>query len=82
MEELDSTVVVDAVTVAGTSVTLCANPAVDNNIITKTIIILIVFEVVFAVVLILVNVTLFVHDKSMATSLAPERTSVTSFKTR
>ena len=52
IEELDSTAVVVAVTVAGTSIVFCANPAVDNNIITKTIIILIVFEVVFAVVFI------------------------------
>ena len=52
IEELDSTVVVEAATVAGTSILFCANPAVDNNIITKTTIILIVFEVVFAVVFI------------------------------
>ena len=30
----------------------------------------------------MVCVTLFVHDKSMATSLGQKRTSVTNFKTR
>ncbi len=82
MEELDSTVVVEAATVAGTSIVFCANPTVDNNIITKTIIILIVFEVVFVVVFILVCVTLFVHDKSMATPQPDEIVSVTNPKTR
>jgi len=52
IEELDSTALVAAATVAGTSIVFCANPAVDNNINTKTNIIFIVVEVVFAVVFI------------------------------
>jgi hypothetical protein len=81
IEALDSTVVVAAAT-AGTSIVFCANPTVDNNIITKTIIILIVFEVVFVVVFMWVCVTLFVHDKSMATLQPDEIVSVTNPKTR
>jgi hypothetical protein len=43
---------------------------------------LIVFEVVFAVVFISLCVTLFVHDKSMATPRPDEIVSVTNPKTR
>ena len=53
IEELDSTAVVEAATVAGTSIVFCANPTDDNDITTKTIIILMLLEVVvFAVVFI------------------------------
>ncbi len=46
IEALDSTVVVVDATVAGTSIVFCANPTLDTNIITKTTIILMLFEVV------------------------------------
>ncbi len=53
IEVLDSTVVVVAATTAGTSITFCAKPTLETNIITKTTIILMLFEVVlFAVVFI------------------------------
>ena len=52
IEAFDSTVVVVA-TLAGTSMVFCANPTLETNIITNTIIILKLFEVVvFAVVFI------------------------------
>jgi SpoVK/Ycf46/Vps4 family AAA+-type ATPase len=50
IDELDSTAVVDAATLRGTSIVFCANPAADNNIITNTIIILMLIEVVLFVV--------------------------------
>ena len=53
IEALDSTEVVVDATVAGTSIVFCAKPTLDTNIITKTTIILMLFEVVvFAVVFI------------------------------
>ena len=83
IEVFASVAVAVAATVAGTSIVFCAKPTVDNNNITNTRIILMLFEeVVFVVVFISFVVTLFVHDKSMATLQPHEIASVTNPKTR
>ena len=80
--EVLASVAVVVATVAGTSIVFCANPTDDNKNITNTRIILMLFEVVFVVVFISFVVTLFVHDKSMATLQPHEIASVTNPKTR
>ena len=82
IEVLASVAVVVVATVAGASIVFCANPTDDNINITNTIIILMLFEVVVFVVFISFVVTLFVHDKSMATLQPHEIASVTNPKTR
>jgi len=82
IEVLASVAVVVVATVAGTSIVFCEKPTDDNNNITNTRIILMLFEVVFVVVFISFVVTLFVHDKSMATTQPREIVSITNPKTR
>ena len=61
IEALDSTVVVVEATEAGTSIVFCANPTLDTNIITKTTIILKLFEVVVFVVVFILFVLLCLY---------------------
>ena len=82
MEVFASVAVVVVATVAGTSIVFCAKPTDDNNNITNTRIILMLFEVVVFVMFIPFVVTLFVHDKSIPTRQPHEIASATNLKTR
>jgi hypothetical protein len=82
MEVLASAAEVLLATVVGTSIVFCEKPTDDNNIITNTRIILMLFELELLVVFIPFVVTLFVHDKSIPTRQPHEIASVTNLKTR